>query len=48
MAKDRGSKLGTGLLEPTMFHVFNKITDGAVEVPDYIDQIIKEVKHIES
>lgn len=48
LAKDRSGKLGTGLLEPTMFHVFNKITDGAIEVPDYIDQIIKEVKHNES
>lgn len=48
MAKDRSGKLGTGLLEPTMFHVFNKITDGVVEVPEYIDQIIKEVKHNES
>lgn len=47
MAKDRSGKLGTGLLEPTMFHVFNKITDGVVEVPEYIDQIIKEVKHNE-
>ena len=47
LAKDRSGKLGMGMVEPTMFDVFHKITDGAVEVPEFIDEIIKEVKNNE-
>jgi len=47
LAKDRSGKLGVGMTEPTMFHVFNSITDGAVKVPDFISEIIKEVKNNE-
>lgn len=47
-AKDRSGKLGLGMEDPTAYHVFNKVTDGAVELPEYIDEIIKEVKKYES
>lgn len=48
LAKDRSGKLGVGLTEPTMFEVFNRITDGQVEIPDCLDKIMEEVKNNES
>ncbi|MDI6840469.1 MAG: ATP-binding protein [bacterium] len=44
LAKDRSGKLGIGMLEPTMFEVFNKITDGQVKIPEFVNKIIEEVK----
>lgn len=47
LAKDRSGKLGTGMEEPTMFHIFNKITDGAILVPEFVSEILLEVKNNE-
>lgn len=43
-AKDRSGKLGIGMADPTVYHVLNKITDGEVVIPKFIDEILKEVK----
>lgn len=44
LAKDRSGMLGIGMEDPTLFHIFNKVTEGAVDIPENIDKIIEEVK----
>jgi len=47
MAKDRSGKLGNGMEDPTMFSIFGKITDGEITAPDFLDDILLEVKNNE-
>jgi len=43
-AKDRSGKLGMGMENPTLFEMLNKITDGAIEIPENLDKILEEIK----
>jgi len=47
-AKDRSGKLGMGMEDPTLFHILNKVTDGASEIPENIKEILEEVRKHES
>lgn len=44
-AKDRFGMLGAGMTEPTGYEILNILTEGAVKVPDWLEEIKQEVKN---